>query len=414
MHKLKSILTPSFQSNVPKLFVFYALYNAMFFSPIWVIYLQQVHGLTLTQVTFVDVGFWFTALLFSLPIGVFADSFGRKRSIMVSLIFVATAAILFVVAPSFPILMVANVLFSLGFSFLFGALLSLFYDSLKQLGREDDFTRQRGWLSAVMFGSAAVSSAVGGFLGDIDLRLPFLAYAGLCFFTFLVLFSIKETPYEPHPETGERISYRQALSTTFQAIKQNPNLRYVLLYSNLIPLAAVMLGNVFMQPYAVSIGFTIAALGWIIFGMHAVRMVGSYSASALVKTFGEWGWLRFVPLLVVFGTLGLGLINSWLGIAVFALVGFGSTATRPLIETLILRNAPGTVRSTILSIDIMLFNLFIVLVEPGLGLIGDRWGLPVTFLVMAGFSLITLGLVVIFWDRIWKENAGTTVTYPPP
>ncbi len=295
MHKLKSILTPSFQSNIPKLFVFYALYNAMFFTPIWVIYLQQVHGLTLTQVTFVDVGFWFTALLFSLPIGVFADSFGRKRSIMVSLIFMVTAAILFVVAPSFPILMVANVLFSLAFSFLFGALLSLFYDSLKQLGREDDFTRQRGWLSAVMFGSAAVSSAVGGVLGDIDLRLPFLAYAGLCFFTFLVLFSIKETPYEPHPETGERISYRLALSTTFQAIKQNPNLRYILLYSNLIPLAAVMLGNVFMQPYAVSIGFSIAALGWIIFGMHAVRMVGSYSASALVKTFGEWRWLRFVP-----------------------------------------------------------------------------------------------------------------------
>jgi len=126
MHKLKNILTPSFQSNIPKLFVFYALYNAMFFTPIWVIYLQQVHELTLTQVTFVDVGFWFTALLFSLPIGVFADSFGRKRSMMVSLIFVATAAILFVVAPSFPILMVANVLFSLAFSFLFGALLSLF------------------------------------------------------------------------------------------------------------------------------------------------------------------------------------------------------------------------------------------------------------------------------------------------
>ena len=414
MHKLKSILTPSFQNNIPKLFVFYALYNAMFFTPIWVIYLQQVHGLTLTQVTFVDVSNWFTALLFSLPLGVIADSFGRKRSMMVSLIFAATASILFVVAPSFPILIVAMVLFSLGFSFMFGALLSLFYDSLKQLGREDDYTRQRGWLSAVMFGSAAVSSAVGGILGDIDLRLPFLAYAGLCIFTFLLLFSIKETPYEPHPETGERISYRLALSTTFQAIKQNPNLRYVLLYSSLIPLAAVMLGNVFMQPYAVSIGFSIGALGWIIFGMHAVRMVGSYSASALVKTFGEWRWLRFVPLLVVFGTLGLSLINSWLGIAVFALVGFGATATRPLIETLILRNAPGTVRSTILSIDMMIFNLFIVLVEPGLGLIGDRWGLPVTFLVMTGFSLITLGLVVIFWNRIWKENAGTTVTYPPP
>jgi len=69
-----------------------------------------------------------------------------------------------------------------------------------------------------------------------------------------------------------------------------------------------------------------------------------------------------------------------------------------------MKNAPGTVRSTILSIDLSLFNLIIVLVEPGLGYIGDRWGIPAAYLVMGSFSMITLGLVLFFWRRVWKST----------
>jgi MFS family permease len=377
----------------------------MFFSPIWVIYLQQERGLSIFQVTLIDVTFWGTSLLLSLPVGVIADSFGRKRSMMLALLSMIGGVLLFVVARSFPLLMFANVLFALAFAFGFGAILSLFYDSLKQVGREEEFTKQRGLLSAVMFGSAAVSSVIGGLLGDIDLKLPFFAYAVVNVFTFFILLSLKETPFEPHPETGKRISYGQALTTTFRAIRENANLRYILLYSNLIPLATVILGQVFLQPYALSIGIPIAALGLVSFGVYIIRMLGSSNADKLVIKFGEWRWLSLAPLLVIAGTFGLGLIRSWPGILAFALVGFGATATRPLIETLILRNAPGTVRSTILSIDMMLFNLFVVLTEPGLGYLGDNWGIPAAFLAMAGFSLVTLGLVLVFWRRVWKSTA---------
>jgi MFS family permease len=374
----------------------------MFFGPIWVIYLQQEQGLSLFEVTWIDVSFWGTSMLISLPVGVIADSFGRKRSIGLALLSAISAAVLFVFASSFYMLLLGNILFAVSFAFMFGAVLSLFYDSLKQAGREREYTKQRGWLSAAMFASAAVSNALGALLGEIDLRYPFILYAGLNVFTFVILFTLRETPYEPHPETGQRISYRQAFGTMVQAIKDKPNLRYIFLYSNLIPISTVLMGNLFMQPYVISIGLPIAAMGVVAFGMHTVRMVGSYSADKLVKTFGEWRWLSLAPLMVVVGTIGMGLINAWPGILVFALVGFGATATRPLIETLMMKNAPGTVRSTILSIDIMLFNLFIVLVEPGLGYIGENWGIPVAYIVMGGFSLIALGLVLFFWRGVWK------------
>jgi MFS family permease len=400
----RKLPAPSYEGNISRLFIFYALYNAVFFGPTWVIYLQQERGLSLFQVTLIDGSFWATSLFLSLPIGVIADSFGRKRSMVLSMIFNIIASLLFVVAPSFILFVFDNMLYSLAFALVFGATLSLFYDSLKQIGREGEYIQQRGLFSAVMFASAALSSVLGGVLGGIDLKLPFLVYAGLSVFTTLILLTIKETPYEPHPETGQRISYRQAFKTTFQAVKHNANLRYILLYSNLIPLAFFILGQVFMQPYAVSIGIPIAALGFVNAGLQAVRMLGSSSANKIVKVLGEWRWLSLAPAMVVVGALGLALIKSWPGILVFAVAGFGTTATRPLIETLIFRNTPGTVRSTILSVDFMIFNLFILLIEPGLGYLADNQGLSFVFLTMTGFALATLGLLLVSWRRVWKGS----------
>jgi MFS family permease len=393
----------TYQGNITRLYVFYALYNAVFFGPTWVIYLQQEHGLSLFQVTLIDISFWGTSLLLSLPIGIIADSFGRKRSMTLAMIFNIVASVLFVVAPTFLLFVFANMLFSMAFALIFGATLSLFYDSLKQVGREEEYTQQRGLFSAVMFASAALSNALGGVLGGIDLKLPFLVYAGISVFTMFILLTIKETPYEPHPVTGERISYGEAFKTTFQAVKQNTNLRCILLYSNLTPLSFFILGQVFMQPYALSIGIPIVALGLVIAGMQVVRMLGSSSADKIVKGLGEWRWLSMVPVIVVAGSLGLALIRSWPGILVFAVVGFATTATRPLIETLIFRNTPGTVRSTILSVDFMVFNFFVVLIEPGLGKFADTRGLPFAFLAMTGFALVTLGLLLISWRQVWNK-----------
>ena len=402
--RLLRILTPSYSGNISKLFLYYALYHAMFFSPTWVIYMQEMRGLSLIQVTAVDMVFWFSSFLFSIPVGVIADAVGRKKSMMGSLISGFISTLIFASGKTVPMLMLGNVFWALGFALSYGAIISIFFDSLKQMGREGEFTRQRGLLSAVLFGSLALSSILGGFLGDIDLRLPFLAYAIMSVFTFLVLLSIKETPFEPDPETGERISYKEALATAFQTVKERPNLRFTLLYSNFIPIAAILVGSLFIQAHARSIGFPIVALGFISFGLHIVRMLGSYNADKVVKTFGEWGWLRIAPITVIISMLGLSLIKSWPGIVVFGLAGFGTTATRPLIETIMMRNAPGAVRATILSFDIMLFNLFIVMIEPVLGFIGENYSLPTAFGVMAVFSFLTLGSVLFFWRRVWDGD----------
>lgn len=54
-----------FVANIPRYFIYTALKGFGFglITAMWLIYLQQRRGLSLTQATFVDVVFWIAAVL---------------------------------------------------------------------------------------------------------------------------------------------------------------------------------------------------------------------------------------------------------------------------------------------------------------------------------------------------------------
>src|SRR5258708_37066966 len=69
--------------NVSRYFVYTALKGFGFglITAMWLIYLQQRRGFSLTQATFIDVAFWIAAVFSEIPTGILADTFGRKTSL---------------------------------------------------------------------------------------------------------------------------------------------------------------------------------------------------------------------------------------------------------------------------------------------------------------------------------------------
>jgi hypothetical protein len=88
------------------------------------------------------------------------------------------------------------------------------------------------------------------------------------------------------------------------------------------------------------------------------------------------------------------------GIAIFAPTGFFTAVALPAIETVINRQTPSAVRATILSVDSLLFRLLTALLEPGVGLIGDSYGLGTAFMGMAVIFGILMSLLLLFWGRV--------------
>jgi MFS family permease len=401
---IKSLFTRSYEGNIPKFFVYRALYDFLLLMPIWVIFLQDKHGLSLTEVTIIDFAFWMSIVLTEVPTGAVADTLGRKLSQFIGLALSAASILLFALAPTYPLLLVGNSLWAIAITFVSGADMAFFYDTLRELGREDEYPKLRGQLSAVALTSMGVSSALGGLVAEYDILLPFIISAGIMVVASLLVLSLKEPPREPDEETGEALSYLGTLQTALRAIRQHSGLRYALLYSSILPLMGMAIRIIFIQPYAVAIGMPLAGLGFLVFGLRGVQVVGAANAGRVEKRLGEWNLVRLAPVVTFIGLLAIGLFDSMLGIVIFGLTGFITAVSGPLLERIILRQSPGSVRATILSVESLIARLLIAVLEPGIGLIADSYSLTTAFKVMAIGHIVVLVLVVLLWGRVWDSS----------
>jgi len=401
MPSIRRVFTPSYESNIPIFFAYRVLYNFMLFLPVWVIYIRGKFGLSMTEVTLNDSAFWITMALTEVPTGAVADTWGRKQSQLIGMVIATGSIVLFALAPVYPLVLVANSLWAIGITFISGAELALLYDTLRELGKEDQYPKYRGRLQAMVLVSIAVSSVLGGIVGEISLVATFIITAGAMLIATFMVILLKEPPREPDSDTGENLTYWGTLRVTFGAIRQRPGLRYTLLYSSLLPLASSAIGVTFMQPYAIAIGLPIVALGVIALGLRLAQFFGALSADRILKRFGEWGWLRLAPVAIFVGIIALGTFNSVLGIVLFALSGFAGAVTTPLMENTILRQTPGSVRATILSVDSLIFRFMLAALGPVVGLMSDFHSLPTAFIVVgSGLGFVVLW-VLARWQRHW-------------
>jgi MFS family permease len=397
--RLYSLMKPSYKTNIPKFLLSRVLYNFSPFLPIWVIYLQEKHGMGLTQVTLIDSAFWLTMALTEVPTGAVADVLGRKQSYAIGIILSGGAALLFALAPTYPLLLFANSLWAFALTFVSGADLAFFFDTLRELGRVEEYARLRGVVTAIDVTATGVGGVIGGLLTLWSFESPFILYAILMVPALLIILTLKEPPRELDEESGLHLSFRQTLRVAAKALGQRPNLRYILGYSNLLPLVSAAIGITLIQPYAVEIGFPVASLGVIMLVLNGVRVLGAMRSSRLTTRLGESRHLALAPIPIVLGLVAMGAVPNAFGLVFFALTYFTSSATRPLIETVIHRQTPGSVRATILSVDSLLLRLLLALVSPLAGVLGDAFSLPVAFI------LLGIGVGVLLAILLWRWGA---------
>ncbi len=394
----------AYRPNLPLFFAFQFVWHSQLFLPIWVIFLQQVRGFSLAQVAFIDAAFWATIVLSEIPTGAVADTFGRRVSLLLGVLLSALSITMFALAPTFGWLMVANSLWALALTFESGAAQAFLHDTLEALGRSQEYARQRGRLLITMHISIAAGSLLGGVIGARNLAAPFLLYSAALLPAAILVLLLKEPPREAN--AGGGASYRSILKTAATAVRGDPLLRGPLLYSAVLPLASLIAGVVFLQPHALSLGVPIAAMGVLALGLRAFQMTGAAASNRIFERIGLWTWLPIAPLLVATGVVAMGLIPSLWGLAFFALTGLATSATVPMLEAVILRQAPRQVRATLLSFDSLLFHLLLTLLEPGLGLLADARGLP--------NALVALGLIVLIGTTLawigWRRAVSRSVS----
>ena len=194
------------QRNLRLYQLYSVLYSAMFWLPVFVIYIAGKVGLE--SLLLLEAVYYISVVMFEVPSGYLSDRFGRKPVLAISAMGFSLAALLFMFGNGFLPFLLAQVLTAVGFSFNSGSDISLHFDSLRDLGEEERFGSLEAAAERNRFLFGGLAAVLGGLAGVLDLRLVYLLTAVANGANILVVLQLREPQLSHQRESfGNAIRY---------------------------------------------------------------------------------------------------------------------------------------------------------------------------------------------------------------
>ena len=393
--------------TVQRVYLVLMLFSTLAASFIWGINTLFLLDAGLSSTAAFTANALFTAgmVLFEVPTGVVADTWGRRASYLLGSVTLAVSTVLYWLAwqmqAPFWAWAATSVLLGLGFTFFSGATEAWLVDALKFTGFKGNLESvfARGQIVA---GAAMLSGSVlGGLVAQwTNLGVPYLLRGLALVVTFVVAFVyMRDWGFVPrsgrHPgrEMGQvvRASVRYGLG--------NRPVRWMMLAAP-FTFGVGIYAFYAMQPnllelYGDEQAYSIAGLAAAIIagaqiagGMAAprVRLLFRNRTSALLA-----GLLLEIGLLALLGLTG----TFWVAVGLLVLWGLAAAATLPIRQAYLNGLIPSEQRATVLSFDNLLGSSGGVVIQPALGKVADVWSYSTSYLVAAAFQLLAVPFTVL-------------------
>jgi len=370
---------------------------------IWVIYLIEDRGLTLGQVLLFDAVVFGVTVLAEVPTGVVADRYSRRLSMVLGSLVSAGAFVAFGLAGTIEVLLGSYVLFAVGGALMSGADDAFLFDSLRAVGRAEQFASAAGRLNGLTTVAIAGFTIVGGVMVIwTPLSWPIVLSGLLSLLAAGCAWLLVEPPHQ-----ASRSSFLRTGRNAGLRVLRMPALRWVVVIAAAVQATELVVFSTF-QPILVGEGVAVWALGWIAAAMMLVSAAGSWSSGHFGRTVGLDRSLRLLPAAAALALLGGASQLLWL-FPLFALARFSHAALHPLVAEYLASRVPGEERATVLSVNQMAAWIATIVITLGLGLAVDRSGLGPSLAVVSGLLLaVTVGAYLL-----WRA-AGDREARPPP
>ncbi len=382
----------------------YQLYNILCFTPFMLpvlVLFWQENGLDMFDIFLLQSIFAVAIVLLEVPTGMLADRLGKRASLIIGMGISSIGMVGYALGYSFASFLIAEMLLAVGASLHSGAGSALLYDTLKALGREDEFKQYEGRTRALQMVGFAVCNLIGGLVGSYSYRATiWLSVLGPVA-SLLVALTLCEV--QQVAATG---SWREGLAAYRQLIGQS--LRFVSKHRLIrwqITFLAVLTGSSGWllwqyQPYMEWSGLPVWAFGiaFTLFNLFAALM--SHLAHRVDRLGGRTGT---IAALMVLQVAPLVLLAQFIGPLSFLFI-LGHQAVRglaiPIISDRILNYTYADKRATVLSIASMASRLFFATTSPLIGQIARQMLMPVNLLIQAVAISLMLGLLLVTYVRI--------------
>jgi len=350
-------------------------------------------GLDPLQANLVNTVFMIGNFIFEVPTGVYADYFGRKKSIMLFFLVWTIGHFVYFFSNSLSDFILAELIAALAITFITGALDAWLIDAIGEgeyVGKIDYVISQ-----AQVYGKTAfiIGGLVGGYLATINLAIPFLAEGFISLLGFVFVWAyIQEDFVSPRSisfKTGF-IDTKNIVKDSFAFIYKQSTVKWLIIII-MISWFAFQPLNMFWSPRFTKLGnVSTATMGWAWTVISLSIILGSYLVKRMVQLKQNYSKMAYITFLV----MGLSVIFSgWLNLFLPALGFFvvhelGRGMEKPLMSAYLNRYIPSDKRATLLSFNGMLGRLGAAIGLIAFGFLAKYTNFNTTWII-GGFILLT-------------------------
>jgi MFS family permease len=350
---------------------------------------------------------FFTAgmVLFEVPTGIVADTFGRRTSYLVGTVTLSASTLLYVllwqVEGPFWQWAVASILLGLGFTFFSGAVEAWLIDALAATGFTGAVETVFGRGQVVTGAAMLTGSLAGGFLAQqVSLGMPFLLRGLVLIVMFGVAFRLMhDIGFTPARGGRPLAEVRRLASASLDYGWRVPAVRWLMVEA-LFTGGVAIYAFYAMQPYLLELygdpqAYQVAGLVAAI--VAGAQILGGVAAPRIRRLFRRRTSALIATAGLTVATLALiGVVESFVAvIGLIAVWGLLFAASMPIRQAYLNGLIPSRQRATILSFDSLMDSSGGVWAQPVLGRSADVWGYGPSYLLAAGISALALPFLAL-------------------
>ena len=343
------------------------LFNSSIAGAAWVLLLVS-DGYSLIRVGFAETVFHIVSLMAEIPSGMFADVFGRKKSLIVSCIMTMCSAFVRGFIPGFAAVCVSVGFSALSYNFISGSDSAIAYDSLLEEGQEskyDKYISNQTMVYRISNGLATLFAGAAVIMGNRNAQILSIGISlvNLCFLLFL-----RENKVILK-KNGDSLKKRvtDVYKGSFNFLKGNKKVAGLIFRNALVGGIDVLL-LFFLQAKLPITGIPDWTLGPLLFIMSMGGILGALAARKVKKT-------SLAKLFVFCISLALiGLASEFTG--VWYVMTFGGFATAFADDLIQIRSdialnqmVPPEQRATLISVNSFCFSCIMIVMSPLAGFI---------------------------------------------
>lgn len=378
------------EKNIKLLFLYGFLLKRFAFPIIAIYYLA--HYLDFSHIGTIAATASIIAITMEIPCGIFADKYGKKKSLMIGSFFALIYSLFLVFGNSFYPYLMGGVFYGISTAFVSGTREAILYETLLTMKKSNQFKKYSGRIRLYIQTLNAITIAIVPFVYQLGEKIPFIITSLFFLISIKIAHLMIEIPSEKKEQAETKLF---SFHTHFkESILELMNAKY--LFSIIIFFTIITGFFRILAEYAQPL-LQISTLNIIYFGIFytILRLVQGLSAE-IAHRFDKilsFSSLIFINLLLtIIGLLIMGMAKGYFILLGIIIMNIGFWILRITISDEINQNIQSSNRTTILSIKSLIESFSSAIIILIFSFNADVIGLQKAF-IFSAIALFIIGFI---------------------